>query len=295
MTSDDKMREIEAALESLIDRAAVGRGVADQRIKVRDLIRAALPKPWSAKGDGTHECVLYYDGSGRADGCTFTMTDKDGKVTRFAPVQEPTNPVTVSSSCECSLRTRLVGDGCDKCNPVQADAEHEAKVEAWRYQATECRLARESGELSYEVTGEEIDEALRLMRARPTTQSEAVRTALRWAAELIRGMQTETVAEVDGLRIGMNMVAAKIAEATTEAGPSAVDALRHLQQIIYKRTPEQLDDEIGAMIEAAAKPGPSSLERLRDKIRSEADNADESYSAGLHRAADIIDEEKNNG
>lgn len=94
MTTDDKMREIEAALESLIDRAAVGRGVADQRIKVRDLIRAAI-----------------------------------------AP---------------------------------QADAEHEAKVEAWRYQATECRLAREFGELSYEVTGEEIDEALSLMRARPT-------------------------------------------------------------------------------------------------------------------------------
>lgn len=97
MTTDDKMREIEAALESLIDRAAVGRGVADQRIKVRDLIRAAI-----------------------------------------AP---------------------------------QADAEHEAKVEAWRYQATECRLAREFGELSYEVTGEEIDEALRLMRARPTTEA----------------------------------------------------------------------------------------------------------------------------
>ena len=42
MTTDDKMREIEAALESLIDRAAVGRGVADQRIKVRALIRAAI-------------------------------------------------------------------------------------------------------------------------------------------------------------------------------------------------------------------------------------------------------------
>jgi hypothetical protein len=42
---------------------------------------------------------------------------------------------------------------------------------------------------------------------------------------------------------------------------------------------------------AAATPAPSALERLRDKIRSEADNADESYSAGLHRAADMIDEE----
>jgi hypothetical protein len=44
--------------------------------------------------------------------------------------------------------------------------------------------------------------------------------------------------------------------------------------------------------EAAATPAPSALERLRDKIRSEADNADESYSAGLHRAADMIDEKR---
>lgn len=117
MTTDDKMREIEAALESLIDRAAVGRGVADQRIKVRDLIRAAI-----------------------------------------AP---------------------------------QADAEHEAKVEAWRYQATECRLAREFGELSYEVTGEEIDEALSLMRARPTT--EAVPSAL-------ERLRERAIAEEFGLR-----------------------------------------------------------------------------------------------
>ena len=43
---------------------------------------------------------------------------------------------------------------------------------------------------------------------------------------------------------------------------------------------------------AASRRAPSALERLRDKIRSEADNADESYSAGLHRAADMIDEER---
>lgn len=94
MSIDDKMREIEAALESLIDRAAVGRGVADQRIKVRDLIRAAI-----------------------------------------AP---------------------------------QADAEHEAKVEAWQSQATEiaghCGIARD-------LVLRMRDEALRLMRARPTTEA----------------------------------------------------------------------------------------------------------------------------
>jgi len=42
---DDAMREIEAALEILIDRAAVGRGVADQRVKVLALIRSKLPQP----------------------------------------------------------------------------------------------------------------------------------------------------------------------------------------------------------------------------------------------------------
>ena len=47
---DEAMREIEAALEILIDRAAVGRGVADQRVKVLALIRSKLPQP-----DAEHE------------------------------------------------------------------------------------------------------------------------------------------------------------------------------------------------------------------------------------------------
>lgn len=47
---DDAMREIEAALEILIDRAAVGRGVADQRVKLLALIRSKLPQP-----DAEHE------------------------------------------------------------------------------------------------------------------------------------------------------------------------------------------------------------------------------------------------
>lgn len=47
------------------------------------------------------------------------------------------------------------------------DEEHERAVEAWREGATECRLAHEFGEESYEVTGAEIDEALRLMRRQP--------------------------------------------------------------------------------------------------------------------------------
>ena len=103
MMTDDKMREIEAALESLIDRAAVGRGVADQRIKVRDLIRAAI-----------------------------------------AP---------------------------------QADAEHEAKMSAWFEGATMDRCESPRGDpdgpraLGYFLTADEINEALRLMRARPTTEA----------------------------------------------------------------------------------------------------------------------------
>lgn len=93
--TDDKMREIEAALESLIDRAAVSRGVADQRIKVRALIRAAI-----------------------------------------AP---------------------------------QADAEHEAKVEAWRNGAVRQKGYKYG--VLYTITQDELLEALRLMRARPTTEA----------------------------------------------------------------------------------------------------------------------------
>lgn len=85
---DDAMREIEAALEILIDRAAVGRGVADQRVKVLALIRSKLPQP---------------------------------------------------------------------------DAEHERAVEAWRRRA----MAMANKHRMFLLEKLEIDEALRLMRARP--------------------------------------------------------------------------------------------------------------------------------
>jgi hypothetical protein len=64
-------------------------------------------------------------------------------------------------------------------------------------------------------------------------------------------------------------------------GESLVSILRHGQGLMRRFT--------------AATPAPSALERLRDKIRSEADNADESYSAGLHRAADMIEDEREAG
>ena len=59
---DEAMREIEAALEILIDRAAVGRRVADQRVKVLALIRSKLPQP-----DAEHERAVeaWRDRAGR--------------------------------------------------------------------------------------------------------------------------------------------------------------------------------------------------------------------------------------
>lgn len=74
-----------------------------------------------------------------------------------ASVQKPTNPVTISSS----------------------DAEHEAKVEAWRKEALEVSADDRDGEIIpkpedvgtphewFCLRRDEIDEALRLMRARP--------------------------------------------------------------------------------------------------------------------------------
>ena len=226
MSTDDKMREIEVALEQF-ETDVMSLHTHPKRKQLLALIRAAIAPQAEAE-----QRLSFAFGNASIDNPSVTR--------EMVAEAEQAAKVSEWNTVEHGKR---------------ADAEHEAKVSAWFEGATMDRCESPRGApdgpraLGYFLTADEINEALRLMRARPTT----------------------------------------------EAGPSAVDALRHLQQIIYKRTPEQLDDEIGAMIEAAAKPGPSALERLLDKIRSEADNADESYSAGLHRAADIIDEEMNNG
>lgn len=107
MTNDETMARIEAALEILIDRAAVGRGVADQRVKVRALIRSKLPQPTADAG-----------GWGEDDD-------------RF-----------------------------------RQNEEHERAVEAWEKRAAMIR-GEINKERHYVIRESDIDEALRLMRARP--------------------------------------------------------------------------------------------------------------------------------
>lgn len=131
MSTDDKMREIEAALESLIDRAAVGRGVADQRIKVRALIRAAIAPQADAE---QRRSLLELHGAGQG------------------------------------LDHRDVGGWGDDDNRQRANAEHEAKVEAW-VQQVKCLGRTDPHKDFYLIEGLEINEALRLMRARPTTEA----------------------------------------------------------------------------------------------------------------------------
>lgn len=127
MTNDDTMRRIEEALEVLIDRAAVSRGVPEQRAVVRALIRAALPQP-DAPPDKPRSLL-----EGHGIGAGIDHRDPGGW-----------------------------GEDDDK---FRANAEHEAAVEAWRKDATSFPDHDEHD--FFHVQRCVIDEALRLMRARP--------------------------------------------------------------------------------------------------------------------------------
>jgi len=143
MTTDDDMREIEAALDELI---ALLEQAADRwpdvweprRERVLALIRQKLPKHIGDQGD--HRIDIQTDGSGKAEGCTVYMTDKDGKTTKFLPVTD--------------------------------DAEHERAAEAWhlRFREHTRHWNSEDGHSNWSGVGYE---ALRLMRARPAIDKAA--------------------------------------------------------------------------------------------------------------------------
>lgn len=144
MSTDDTMRRIEEALEILIDRAAVGRGVADQRVRLLATIRAALQpqgdvrvvSPDHAPDAGRARFDFDWGGSSVQE-LTITATESDGTVTRFVPQPD--------------------------------DAEHERAVEAW---AASVRLSDLVPGKLYEVEDRKITEALRLMRWQPKTTNE---------------------------------------------------------------------------------------------------------------------------
>lgn len=153
MTTDDDMREIEAALDSYGEACflEVGDGTTEcidrtkeRRDKLLSLIRSKLPQAAGSQPicRGDFDVDLHNDGRGTVAGLHFTMKWKDnGKVTRFVP--------------------------------EQADAEHEQAVEAW---------SREMNNANNEGRPSLIDrlrrDALRLMRARPATEVEAERDCL---------------------------------------------------------------------------------------------------------------------
>ena len=132
-SNDWTMARIEAAREILIDRAAVGRGVADQRVKVLALIRSKLPQP-------------------------------DAK-----PIDKPRS----------LLEGHGIGAGIDHRDPCawgedddrfRANEEHDRAVEAWQESFREFTVCVGGYECSHEQHSRwraVLDEALRLMRARP--------------------------------------------------------------------------------------------------------------------------------
>jgi hypothetical protein len=87
---------------------------------------------------------IEYQGGGTllCDGCLDEMENE-----QYEPVAEP-------KQCKCSLRTALVGDGCEVCNPAQSleycrENLAEAVAERDRYKA----LAGELAEALEHLTG----------------------------------------------------------------------------------------------------------------------------------------------
>ena len=79
---------------------------------------------------------------------------------------------------------------------AQNDAEHEAKVEAWRETITACRLDGLRTETGFSVYGMPyvvIDDALRLMRARPaaTERDTAAGELLRAAKDVLHNFHVD--------------------------------------------------------------------------------------------------------
>lgn len=96
-----------------------------------------------------------------------------------------------------------------------------ARAEAKSLRADLCEIAEGTGcNVPDRAEAKRRIIALAAELAAVKRQRDAKDEALRWASELIRGQVTDTVAEVEGLRLGPNMVAAKLAEALSASQPA---------------------------------------------------------------------------
>lgn len=90
------------------------------------------------------------------------------------------------SDCNCNLRTKLVGDGCEVCNPEYAD-DHKSELNTLREQLSKCEADRSE---AYTLVTE-LRERVRKLEAESNGWQDSQSETIDWWSKEVNNLESK--------------------------------------------------------------------------------------------------------